>query len=401
MATYKVKIGLSDGGLEMRQAQGRSAVEVQEQFVSEGYFVFSVKKVTELPRLFGISRKIPARQFIVFNKEFRGLVRAGLPIVEGFDLLLKRMKEGRLRSLLESVRERLNKGESLSQAFTAFSHQIPSYYAALLHAGEQSGNLVEVLDRFIDQEQRIRKTRKKFIQAMTYPVILVTVGLVSMYIILTRAMPQFAGLYEGSGRDLPVITELVMGFSNWLVAHYRLLFGVFVVLAVVAHFYLRTPSGSRVGEWILRRIPLIGGMWKLQNQNIFSRTMRLLLDGGIPVPQALAITAGGVPSQEFRRELRRAYEDLLKGDSLQEALDRHTKLTDMVSEMVRVGEATGTLGEMFDYLGEHGEELSEDYLELVSNLVAPIMLLVVGLIIAFLVIAMYLPMFGSYGAIGG
>lgn len=400
MATYKVKLGSSEGELFTRQVHGHSPLEVRKQFQSEGYFVFSISPVFNLAGLLGMRKKVPHRQFLIFNKEFRGLVKAGLPIVEGLDILLKRMKPGRLRTLIEAVRGKLRSGESLSGAFSSFEDIIPSYYPALLHAGEQSGNLGEVLDRFIKQEDRLRRTRKKFVQSLTYPVILLCVALVSAYIILTKAMPQFTAMYSQSQKEIPWITQVVVAASDWLLVWYPYLFGGIILFALFTKIYSATENGARMLERLLFLFPILGSMWSLQNQNIFARTMRMLIGGGITVPDSLRITANALPSPNMRRQLGSAHSDILSGQSLQEALERHTRMEDMVGEMISVGESTGTLNEMLDYLAEAGEEKSEDYLERFTNLVAPIMLVGVGLMIAFMVIAMYLPMFGSYDTLG-
>lgn len=401
MATFKVKLGSSEGEVLFRQATGAGAAEIRDQFQREGFYVFSVERQLDVSGLLGLRRKIPVREFIVFNKEFRGLVRAGLPIVEGLDILLNRMKDGSLKRMLADVREKLTRGESLYTAFSAYTDIIPRYYPALLHAGEQSGSLPEVLDRFIRQEDRIRKARKRFRQALTYPAILLGAGIVAMYVLLTRAMPQFASLYEGSDADLPFITQVVIGMSNWINDWYLAVILIGSGLFVSAWVWMRTESGQINSERIIRRIPLFGKVRKLQNVNIFARTMRLLIEGGIPAPQALETTKNAVPSRLFAQELGRVHRDLEQGEGLQDSLDKHTHLGELTGEMIRVGEATGNLGEMFEYVAESVEEETEDTLELISGLVAPVMLVFVGLLISFLVIAMYLPMFGSYEAVTG
>lgn len=400
MATYRVKLGTNDGILSTRQVHGHNPTEVRRQLQAEGFHVFNVKPVFNLASLFGARKRVGHSSFLLFNKEFRGLIKAGMPIVEGLDILLKRMKPGRLRSLIEGVRAKLSAGESLSASFRAFQDLIPAYYPALLDAGEQSGNLVEVLERFIHQEDRLRKIRKKFMQSLTYPAILLVVSMISMYVILVKAMPQFTSMYQGSKQQLPLVTRIVMGASDFLIEGYPFLFGGMIVLVVSAHFYARSERGARRLERILLRLPLLGKIWSLQTQNVFARTMRMLLGGGITVPQALAITANALPSPSGREQMRRVYLDVLQGGSLQDALEKNSQMEDMVIEMIHVGETTGSLCDMLDYLAEAGEERAEDYLELISNLVAPVMLVGVGLAIGVMVVAMYLPMFGSYNAIG-
>jgi len=400
MANFRVKLGSGDGAVLYRTIHGQNAQEVHQHFQKEGYYVFSVDKAVDMSGFFGIKRKVPRAKFILFNREFRGLVKAGLPIVEGLDILLRRMKPSPLQSLLVQVREQLTQGRSLSEAFQSFDDMIPSYYAALLMAGEQSGNLVEVLDRFIDQEERFRRTRKKFAQTMTYPIILLLVGLASMFIILTRALPQFTAIYTEADKELPRLTQVVVSISDFFQSYYPHILIALVGLFLLGRFYGQTRSGAILQERLLRKVPILGHLWTLQNQNIFARTVRLLLDGGVPLPQAVAICAGAVPSKAFGHELELVHQALVQGESLQTALDRHTAMRETVREIVGVGEATGTLGEMLEYVAEHGEEEAGDVLERISNLIAPLVLLVIGLIIAVIVVAMYLPMFGTYDVIG-
>jgi len=400
MAIYNVKLGSNEGDVIFRRARGSSAPEIAAQFRGEGYYVFSIKREFSASRFLGLQRKVPIKDFLVFNKEFRGLVRSGIPIVEGFDILLKRMKDTPMKDMLQEVREALTRGESLSTAFQRYGDEIPRYYPALIQAGEQSGGLSEVLARFISQEERIRKARKKFRQALTYPMILLMAGIMALYVLMTRAMPEFAALYQSADQQLPLLTRMVIGLSDWFAAWSLHLLVASAGAGIFLFSYFKTERGARVGEKMLLSIPILGTVRLLQNQNIFSRAMRLLIDGGVPLPQALAIVADAVPSRVFGADLHKVHGDLIQGEPLQESLDRHARLTEMASEMIRVGEATGTLAEMLEYVAEHGEEKSEDYLEMVSGMVAPLMLLFIGLLISFLVIAMYLPMFGSYENLG-
>jgi len=398
MAVFKVKLGSREGELAIREAHGYSLEQVREQLTSEGYFVFSIQRRIDWRGWIGLRRRISAKALITFNKELRGLVRAGLPIADSFDILLERMKAGPLRTMLTDVREKLHAGRALSDAFADHTDLVPRYYPALLHAGESSGDMVSVLDRFIEQEGRIRLARKRFLQAMTYPALLMGAGLIAMFIILTRAMPQFAAFYNNARRELPPVTKVVIGLSDWATTWFGwVLVGGFLAL-IAAHLFLQTDRGGLIGERLIRRLPLIGRLWYLSSRNIFAHTMRMLTAGGVPVPQALAITADAVPARTFGLELRAAHARVLEGATLQQALDDETSFDSDVGEMIRIGEATGNLGEMLDYLAESGEENAEDTLALLSSLIAPLMLLFVGLLIAFLVVAMYLPMFGSYDA---
>lgn len=400
MAVYKVKLGSADGSVVERVMRGASASDLRQSLTREGYFVFNVSPTLDTSALLGFKRAIKPKDFIIFNREFRGLIKAGLPVLESLDVLLKRMKAGGLRTVIEDVREQIMKGKPLSEAFAAVNDRLPRHYPALLRAGEQSGNLVEVLDRFIAQEERSRKARKKFRQALTYPVLLIALGVVCMYIILTQALPQFMSFYTDSGKELPFATKVVITISTFIMEYHT--FMIFGLLAAAIGFglFIRTDNGARTADRMLSRVPLLGGLWRLQNRNIFARLMRLLLNGGIALPDALKACSEALPSRELSQQLRSAIGEVMTGKSFHEALESNTRLDDGFLEMVRLGETTGSLEEMLEYLAEYGEEQAEDLLELISNLVAPLVLVFIGLMITFMVLGVYLPMFGSYEALG-
>jgi type IV pilus assembly protein PilC len=400
MAVYKVKLGSADGSVVERVMRGSSADDLRQGLTREGYFVFQVTPTFDVSSLIGFRKQIKPKAFIIFNREFRGLIKAGLPVLESLDVLLKRMKASPLRTVIEDVREQIVKGKPLSEAFAAVNDRLPRHYPALLRAGEQSGNLVEVLDRFIAQEERSRKARKKFRQALTYPILLIALGVVCMYIILTRALPQFMSFYTNSGKELPMATQVVISISTFIMNYHTALI-IGLIVAIVAFLaWVRTDSGARSADRMLSRVPLVGTLWRLNNRNIFARLMRLLLNGGIALPDALKACSEALPSRELSEQLRDSIGEVMTGKTFHEALESQTRLDDNFLEMVRLGETTGSLEEMLEYLAEYGEEQAEDLLELISSLVAPLVLIFIGLMITFMVLGVYLPMFGSYEALG-
>ncbi|MCB1049967.1 MAG: type II secretion system F family protein [Acidobacteria bacterium] len=399
MTSFKVRYADPNGTILTRTLHGSDSASVKQNLQDDGFFVFSISREFSWSSL--KSERIPRRQFLLFNREFKSMIRSGLPIVEGMDLLLRRMKEGPLRTLVEKVRSDLTRGEPLSQAFSHHAHRIPPYYPALIYAGEQAGNLEEVLERFLVQEDRMQRARKKFRNALTYPLFLLVVGMFALYIILGRAMPQFAGLYEGSGQEMPALTEFVIGLSNWVRANgWLLAIGLSIGLMAVL-LMARTESGKTRLELAWMGLPLLGKLWRLQNQNVFARTLRLLLTGGTPLSEALAITADALPSKAMGRQVHEARTSLLDGQALEPSLAKVQGFDPLVGEMIRIGESAGSLNEMLEHLAENGEEQAEDLLELISNVLAPFFLLGVGLTIAILVLAMYLPMFGAADLVAG
>jgi len=390
MPRYSARLSSSDGKLLQKQIHAATSDEVYRYFREDGYFVFSVKREFALP---GREKKVSMRNFLLFNREMMGLIRAGLTIVDGLSILLKKMPPSALKSMLVQVREKLTKGSSLSEAFKAFKHVIPAYYPTLLYSGEQSGQLAPVLEKFIQQEERKRKAIKKFRQALTYPIILLIVSAIALYVILGRAMPEFASLYADSGQDLPAITQFVIALSN-IVASYS----PYLFLLAVGLFFLIPATKKMVSlrsflEKSVTWVPVLGKVWRLYNQNSFVSTMKLLLQGGIPMAEALKTMQSAVPSRRLSLRLEKVWNDVICGEDLSDALEKHTDFENRVMEMIRIGETSGTLDEMLEHLIVYGEEQLDDHLEWISGIVAPMLLLFVGVFIAALVLAMYLPMF--------
>lgn len=401
MANFRVKVGTGAGEIAERDAMGVSAKEVRNKFLDDGYFVFDVARVWSLSDFVQWGRRVSSRQFILFNREFRGLVKAGVPVVEGLQMVLDRMRPGPLRTMITEVHQRLVQGDPLSQSFRGFQNLVPPYYPALLFAGEQSGRLAEVLERFIDQESRLQRMRSKFRNALTYPGFLLIVGFFALYVILGRAMPQFAGLYRDSAQELPWSTEMVMSMGEFVSQNSAQL-GLSILIALVLFIMtVRSSWGRSQLERLVWHIPLFGSLWQLQNQNAFAWTMNMLLAGGIPIPQALEIASRSAASPMIRAQLSAAREAVLTGSNLETALDEHVRFESVLGDMVRIGESTGTLDEMFAYIASNGEEHAGDRLEIISNVFAPLLLLLVGITIAALVMAMYMPMFGVADLISG
>ncbi|PIE89580.1 MAG: hypothetical protein CR997_10215 [Acidobacteria bacterium] len=387
MPRYTAKLSSGDGSIIYKQLHAHTAKDVFVYFREEGYFVFSVK------RNFKWEKKISLKDFLLFNRELIGLLQAGLPIVDGLAILLKKMPSSAMKSMLTQVQSKLVKGASLSESFRAFTHLIPSYYPTLVYSGEQSGQLVSVLQKFIIQEDRKRQAIKRFKQALTYPAILMAVAAVALYVILGRAMPEFTALYADSGKELPVVTQAVIVLSNYVTAY-----SPYLLLAIVALLFLR-PLMRHGGilnasaEKLIMWLPVLGSVWRLHNQNSFISTLKLLLQGGIPMAKALKTIRTAIPSNLLSDELEKVWNDVLCGQELSAALEKHTFFESRVIEMVRIGETSGTLEDMLEHLMVYGEEKLDDHLGWVSGIIAPVILLVVGAFIALLILAMYLPMF--------
>src|SRR5271163_4299655 len=295
MAEFVVKIADERGHLLEQIENGYSEAEVRDRFVQQGFLVYWVKPRGVLSG--GLSRrgKVKQGQFLIFNSQFLTLIMAGLPILNSLDLLIKRQRNPYLQSLLQNVRDRVKAGELLSDAFSG-QGAFPKIYTSTLMAGEKSGNMEEVLSRYIAFQKMALTFKKKLAVSLVYPTLLVTVVTVMLVFLVTYVVPQFAKLYEDMGAQLPVI---MLNIGNHAQRYFPL-FGVAVVVAGLGFWqWKKTDRGSeRVDRFILA-LPLLGEIWLKYQVSNFSRMLSTLLAGGMPLVPSLQTAGASMSSRRI------------------------------------------------------------------------------------------------------
>ncbi|MEM7246996.1 MAG: type II secretion system F family protein [Acidobacteriota bacterium] len=348
-------------------------------------------------RLGGSAKKVPRRQFLLFNQELVTLIRAGLPLLQCLDVLLERMKEGPFKRYLEDIRERLRGGSSLSEAFAAQGEAFPRVYSATLASGERSGDLAGVLTRFVDFTRKTEALRSRVRAALTYPVLLTGMSLALVALLLFYILPSFSSFYSEFGRELPAITDLVVGISLFLQGNAIWIFGGLAIAIVAFKVYKGTPAGRFTIDRLTLRIPFLGGILRKYNVSQYCRTLATMLQGGIPLVTSLQTTGEALDNQAIAQAVQRATEDVREGMPLWQSLDDTGEIPDLAIEMTKVGESTGDLPAMLsDVSGFYDEQVDEAMTRAVS-LFEPLLLIIMGSLIAFLLLAMYLPIFQLAG----
>ena len=278
MAEFVVKIADERGHLLEQIENGYSEAEVRDRFVQQGFLVYWVKPRGVLSG--GLSRrgKVKQGQFLIFNSQFLTLIKAGLPILNSLDLLIKRQRNPYLQSLLQNVRDRVKAGELLSDAFSG-QGAFPKIYTSTLMAGEKSGNMEEVLTRYIAFQRMALTFKKKLAVSLVYPTLLVTVVTIMLVFLVTYVVPQFARLYEDMGAELPVITLIMLNIGNHA-QRYLPLFGIAVVITVLAFWqWKKTDRGAERIDRVILALPLLGEIWLKYQVSNFSRMLSTLLAG--------------------------------------------------------------------------------------------------------------------------
>ncbi len=401
MAEYLVKVANEHGRISEQTEHGNSPAEVRDRFAQQGYFVFSVK-----PKgMFGArssslgGKRVKQEQFLIFNQQFVTLIRAGLPIPQSLELLAKRQRNNLMRSILENVRERVRAGELLSEAFkNAAPGAISQVYITTLLAGERSGNLEEVLNRYILFERLSLTFKKKLISSLIYPALLVIMVSVMFTFLISYVVPKFQDLYSQIGNgQLPSITVFVINFGV-AVQHYIVaLAAAVVVLAIFLWRWSKTTTGAEKIDAFRLSMPVFGGVWLKYQVAIFCRMLSTLLSGGLPLVQALETAGNSLESKQLSKAVLQSVQKVREGRSLSRSLEESGVFPALGYEMIEVGESTGALPAMLGSVAEFFEDDVQNALSAALSLIEPVILVVMGVVVAFVLIALYLPIF-SLGA---
>jgi type IV pilus assembly protein PilC len=402
MPEYIARLANDRGEVLKRVEIANSENELRDRYTQQGLFIYSIKRKSAVAGL-GDSdqakkKKVRLAEFLTFNQQFATLVRAGLPILKSLDLLASQIAHPSLRGPLEQIRESVKGGALLSEAFRA-QGIFPEIYTTSIMAGEKSGNLEEVLQRYIQYQRTALTVKKKLIASLVYPTLLVTMVLVMVTFLVTYVIPNFAELYRTMGRDLPPITRGLIAFTDAF-KKYQIALLVLIVGSVAGIWiWSTTEHGGQGMDRLKMKLPLAGEIWIKHQVAQFSRVLATLLSGGIPVVQALETAGQSVPSPLLRRSLDVANRQVREGKPLSEGLAESRFFPGLAIEMVQVGESSGALPQMLSSVAEFYEEDVSTSLAALLTLVEPAILIFMGMVVALVLIALYLPIFSLAGKI--
>ena len=399
MTEFVIRLADERGRVLEQTHAAATAEELRSRFTQAGFYVYSIKARNSLAG--GSRKKVKLETFLIFNQQFLTLVRAGLPILGSLDLLARRQKDRNLRLQLEDVVQRVKTGESISGAFEA-QGGFPVIYTTTLLAGERSGNLEEVLQRFLDFQRVSLTFRKKLKASLIYPALLIVMVIGLFIFLITFVVPRFAQLYDQLGTHLPALTTFLLDLGSEA-QHYGLYVGA--VLAVVIFLLLRwvkTEAGATMLDRVRIAIPVFGTVWLKYQVGLFSRTLATLLTGGLPLVPSLETSARAIDSKQIGAAVFRSVDTVREGKSLSNSLQATRIFPDLAIEMMEVGESTGALPQMLNSVAEFFEEDVQTSLTAVMSLIEPAILIVMGVVVVTILIALYLPIFSlSAGGASG
>lgn len=394
MPEFIVRVGTPDGVITERHVQAMSIRAAEDDLRQQGMHVFDARrgKMSLRDLLPRGGKIISTERFLLFNQELLALVKAGLPILQSFDIMLERQKNLRFKEVLTDVREKLKSGIALSDAFASYGDAFPPIYSTSLRAGERSGDLEGVLRRFLRYQKIIVNLRKRVVGALIYPSVLVLLSIGMVLVMLTKVIPKFAEFYAGFGADLPWFTQFMINIANGLNTNLP----IFLVICVGAFFLLRRwikGSGRVTWDRLKLKIPLAGGILHRFAIMQFTQSLGTLLAGGTPMVPAIEIASQSVTNQLVASKIFGMVQNVREGEPLWRSLENTKAMSDLAIEMIKVGESTGALTEMLGNVSEFYDEEIESHLTRIVAAIEPLILVFMGIVVAVLLYAFYLPLF--------
>lgn len=394
MPEFLLKYADARGEVHQQTTQAQSADEARERFVQQGFLVYSVRPKSAISSLAVGKRgkKINVEKFLIFNQQFVTLVRAGLPILKGLDLLADRLTDPKLGVHIRAVRDEVRNGALLSEAFQNQGVFPPIYVTSIL-AGEKSGSLAEVLERYIAYQKLSIAVRKKLIVSLIYPSLLLSLVTCLIVFLITYVVPNFAQLYRSMDAKLPEMTEILIAIGTTARAYVLVGFIALILAGVAFRIWARRPSARMKLDSVKMHTPALGEMWIKYQVAQFARILGTLLVGGIPLVQALDTSAQSLGARLLQFSLEKAQRLVREGQSLSSALATTKIFPGLAIDMIEVGESTGALPQMLGSVAEFYEEDVNTRMTATLSLIEPVIMVFMGVFVAFVLVALYLPIF--------
>ncbi len=403
MPTFVYRVARPDGTTSHGQMDGETEGAVRAKLESQGLLVFKLQRQgaastlpVSLKRSWG---RLPLQEFLIFNQELLALVKAGLPILKIWDLLIERARHAGFQSVLRAVRQDIRGGASASDALAKHPQHFPELYVATVRAGEQSGNLPEVLHRYIVYLKLMLGLRQKVMKALAYPAFLIVIGIAVVGFLLAYVMPTFVAVYGESARSLPPATQALIELVETGQANAIPFLIALAVSATALRAWYQTQTGRRTADRWLLHLPLLGQIFIEHHTIQLARTLATVLAGGTPLVEALEISRGAVSNRFISEGLAAAVGQIREGSTLAAALEAPDILPQLAIEMLSVGEETGSLEAMLRDVAEFYEGNLDLRLTQLTTWIEPVLLLVMGVLVGIIVIVMYLPVFQMAGTV--
>jgi type IV pilus assembly protein PilC len=400
-------VGTPDGRVQKLTRDARDERALVEQLEREGLHVFGIERSLPIPTLAGAlaalgvvrRKKVSLKTLLLFSQELAALLKAGLPLLQGLNLMLERMREPVFREVLTQVRDQVESGSELSDAFGRFGDLFPPLFASTLKAGERSGDLEMVIRRFVRYLRLVLEARKRVFSALIYPAVLIGLSIVMLMVMSIFVVPRFRIFYDAMDLELPFLTRAIVGGSVFLRDNAIFIALGLVVASGVYARWKQTTAGRLTIDRARLRAPFLGPVLHRFAISEFCRSLATLLSGGMPLVPALEISTGAIGNAWVRSKVEPTAQRVREGQAFHATLEGTGVFDDLAIDMIKVGEATGGLDVMLSSVSDFLDEEVETRMQRILQLIEPLMLVVMGSLVALLLIAVYLPLFSALGKV--
>ncbi|MGA2774434.1 MAG: type II secretion system F family protein [Bryobacteraceae bacterium] len=396
MPEFVLKYADGRGQIHQQVVAAASEKELRERYSQQGFLIYSVTPRTAsglaVTGLFRRRKKLNLEKFLIFNQQFVTLIRAGLPILKGLDLLAERLTDVTLGPYIKSVRDEVRNGTLLSEAFRQ-QGVFPKMYVTSVMAGERSGSLTEVLDRYITYQRIALAVRKKVMVSLMYPCVLIVLVILLMVFLVTYVVPTFATLYTTMNAKLPLMTVWLIAIGTTARSYILAFAGALVTGIFLFRWWARKDSARLRVDRVKLKMPVAGDIWLKYQVAQLSRILGTLLTGGIPLVQAMETAADSLNTPLLKRAVEAAGKSVREGQPLSGSLKASGMFPGLAVDMIEVGESTGALPAMLNSVAEFFEEDVNTRMTATLSLIEPAIMIVMGSFVAFVLISLYLPIF--------
>ena len=392
---FTVKLTSPTGEVLLKDLEAPSPDEARARVLAEGGFPLEIKRTDSEHRA---TATIKAESLIVFNQELLALLKAGIPLLQSLELLLGHGKDALLRRSLEATVVHVREGMAFSEALEQ-AGGFPAVYRSNIVAGERSGTLPEVLQRWLAFQQFAAQSRRRIIEALFYPAFLTIVLSIALGVVFNVVLPRFAEFYAGGDVQMPPLTAALLNIGKLFQATWWLQILIAIGLVFAVRWMMRAEAGRRFGERIILAIPKLGTLYRMYHSSVFCRTLGVLIRGGLPVVQALEVMQRTTPSERMKTRLLTVTESVRAGSSLHLSLEQAKLIDPLAVEMVRVGEQSSALPDMLDHVATFFDQEVEKATTAVTGLIGPVLILAMGMIVMVLLLAVYVPLFNAGNAV--
>lgn len=399
MPQYEYQVKTAGGKALKGKLTAMDKSTAMEELKKRGLTVYSLEEQRNslLSLEIYIGNPVKMIHFIIYCRQFATLIRAGISIVEATNILAHQTESKALRTALQGVHSSLLRGVSLSQSVQEHRKIFPTLFVSMIRAGEESGDLEGTLERLADYYEKQHKTREKVKSALTYPITVGLLAVAAVVYLLWAIVPQFVQMFESMDAELPAITRMILALSESIEGRWYIWLLAVIFLIVFYQVYKRTERGAYWVDYLKLKMPVFGKLLQKSSIAQFSRTFASLYASSVPVLQSLAIVEDVAGNKVIGGYIRKAADSLRQGNPLSDPLKNAWVFPPLVTQMISIGEETGSLDHMLDKVADFYESDVENTVDRLKSLLEPLLIAFLAGVVGTIVAAIILPMFSMYG----